>query len=176
MQSRWAAAALASGALTLGACSSFTVESNYDPSASFEGLRTYAWREPVEMAGDALTLKLVRDAADAELSIRGYEHVASAPDFTIGALVVVRQKVDVQFMDDYWGYSYRAAGPRWSTTYVTTYDEGTLVLDVANGGTGEPMWRGAATGMVEPSSTPEERQERIREAVHGVLERFPPKK
>jgi len=161
--------------LALAACSSFSVDTNYDPNASFEGLRTYAWREPSKESGDPLTLKLVRDAADAELAARGYQGVAADPDFTIGQFVVVRQKVDVQFMDDYWGYSYRG-GPHWSSTYVTTYDEGSIVLDIANGSTGEPMWRGAATGIVDTSATPEERQQRIREAVAGVLAEFPPKK
>ena len=168
--------AAVAASLALAACSSFSVDTNYDPSASFEGLRTYAWREPARESGDPLTLKLVRDAADADLAARGYQAVAAQPDFTIGQLVVVRQKVDVQFVDDYWGYSYRAAGPRWSSTYVTTYDEGTIVLDVANGATGEPMWRGSATGMVDTGATPEERQQRIREAVAGVLAEFPPKK
>jgi hypothetical protein len=166
----------AAAGLLLAACSSFSVDSNYDPQASFEGLRTYAWREPVQEAGDPLALKLIRDAADAELGARGYAPAAAGPDFTIGALVVVRQKVDVQFMDDYWGYSYRYGGPHWSSTYVTTYDEGSIVLDIASGATGEPMWRGSATGIVDTSATPEERQQRIREAVSAVLAEFPPKK
>jgi len=170
------ALAAASAGLLLAACSSFSVDSDYDPQASFEGLRTYAWREPVEAAGDPLTLKLVRDAADAELQARGFVPAGSGPDFTIGQLIVVRQKVDVQYMDDYWGYSYRYGGPRWSSTYVTTYDEGSIVLDIAGGATGEPMWRGSATGIVDSTATPEERQQRIREAVREVLLLFPPKK
>lgn len=167
---------LAAAVLALAACSSFTVDTNYDPAASFEGLRTYAWREPGRESGDPLTMKLVRDAADAELALRGYQGASGNPDFTIGQFVVVRQKVDVQYMDDYWGYSYRAGSRGWSTTYVTTYDEGSIVLDVANGTSGEPMWRGSATGIVDTGATPEERQQRIREAVAGILAEFPPKK
>lgn len=166
-------------ALVLGACSSFSVDSNYDPNASFDGLRSYAWREPAEGAGDALTLKLVRDAADTELRARGYQPATSAPDFTIGHFVVVRQRLDVETVDSYYGYSRSArtwAGPSFSSTYVTTYDEGTILLDIANGATGEPMWRGSATGIVDTTSTPEERQARIREAIREVLLQFPPKK
>ena len=174
MKSPWWAAPVA--ALALGACGSYSVETNYDPKATFDGLRTYAWRDPVGEVGDPLALKLVHDAADAELSLRGFQPAASAPDFTVGAMVVVRQKVDVQFMDDYWGYSYRAGGPRWSSTYVTTYDEGTMILDIASGATGEPMWRGSATGMVDTTATPEERQATIRAAVRDVLAEFPPRK
>ena len=136
--------AAAAAALLLSACSSFSVESNYDPKASFEGLRTYGWRRPAEAAGDPLTLKLVRDAADAELQARGFVPAESGSDFTVGQLVVVRQKVDVQFVDDYWGYSYRAGGPSWSSTYVTTYDEGAIVLDIANGATTPKLQRSLA--------------------------------
>jgi hypothetical protein len=38
------------------------------------------------------------------------------------------------------------------------------------------VWRGTATGIVDPTATPEERQQTIRDAVREVLSEFPPKR
>ena len=59
---------------------------------------------------------------------------------------------------------------------VTTYEEGTLLLDVVDGRTNELVWRGAASTRINPDRTPQERTELIRTAVQKMLKDFPPPK
>ena len=66
------------------------------------------------------------------------------------------------------------AGSR-TVTDVQSYKEGTLILDVVDGGMDRLVWRGIAQAEVDPSRDPKERQERIRKAVRDMLTHFPPK-
>ena len=49
------------------------------------------------------------------------------------------------------------------------------MLDVIHPTTKDLMWRGIAEAVVNPYSTPEKSEKKIREAVRRILERFPPK-
>lgn len=160
--------------LSLVACSTLRVDTDYDPDADFERLATYAWRQPAagRAPNDPLLAKRVHEAVDDGLAARGYVKDERDPDFTVGWFAIVRQRVDVSTFDDPWG---SRRWPRWrTTTWVTTWDEETLVLDVADARTGEPLWRGIASDVVEDDATPQERERRVREAVTELLERFPP--
>jgi hypothetical protein len=57
---------------------------------------------------------------------------------------------------------------------VREYDEGTLLLDVLQSGSGALLWRGSGVATVREKSTPEKRTKRINAAVKKILERFPP--
>jgi hypothetical protein len=57
---------------------------------------------------------------------------------------------------------------------ISTWDEGTLVLDFADGKTGTPLWRGTASRAIDYDLTPEERRAGLHEAVRAVLAKFPP--
>lgn len=165
--------------LALGACASVHVERDFDPDIDFASFRAYAWRGPVEgcedLANDPFLAKRVREAVDEAFAARGIVHSESEPDFTIGWCAAIRQRVDVSTVDQFWGYRGRRGWPRWSTsTWVTTYDEGTLVLDVADARTGQPAWRGTARQIVDHDGSPEEHTERVRDAVAALLEEFPP--
>jgi hypothetical protein len=55
-----------------------------------------------------------------------------------------------------------------------TYDEGTLLIDVLEPGSQRLLWRGVGRAEVHRISDPAKREERLREAVAKILERFPP--
>jgi hypothetical protein len=61
-----------------------------------------------------------------------------------------------------------------SSTYVNEWDEGTLLVDIIDAGRNELVWRGTATGTVEPELTPAESQARLDDAAAKLLQTFPP--
>jgi hypothetical protein len=71
-------------------------------------------------------------------------------------------------------YGYRAGGWGGPQTYAYDYDEGTLLIDVADPATMQLLWRGSATGVVDPQASPEKRELRINDAVERMLADFPP--
>jgi hypothetical protein len=78
-----------------------------------------------------------------------------------------------------WGYGYGASyrPGYWAgapETYVYEYEEGTLILDIVNPANKELIWRGSAQDEVNFKSTPEKDQTQLNEAVHQMLEKFPP--
>ena len=159
-----------------GACSTISVNSDYDRSVDFEGLRTYDWLpEPQEkqdgpQVENTLVKSRVRRAVEVELEKKGYRKVTETPDFYLAYHTAVQKKVDVQTVP--------AAGRRgrWGGAYtdVYEYDEGTLILDVVSPGTRELMWRGIAKAVMNWKDDPDTKTEKINEAVGKILERFPP--
>jgi hypothetical protein len=113
------------------------------------------------------------------LAAKGYQKITSGtPDFWIGYQAAIQQKVSVMTLNNYYGYGPTrglSSIDTWNPeTIATTYDEGTLVLDIADPKTNRPLWRGSAEGVVAEDRTPEQREQRINEAVAKILAKFPP--
>jgi hypothetical protein len=177
----FAALALAS-ILALPGCATMDISTDWDPAVDFTTLRTYAWgksAEPDDPRGnDSLIEGRVRTAVDRELAARGYAlEQGGSVDFVVSYFAAVESKLDVRVLNDYYGYR-----PGWgsydygagSRTYVREYDQGTLVLDIANPDTSKLYWRGTAQTEVTDAATPAESEAIINEAVTKMLERFPP--
>ena len=156
------------------------VRSDYDPSADFLQLRTYAWlqtpsnapRDP-RINNDLLDSR-VRSAVNDELHGRGYTEATENPDFRVAYHVVLREKVAAAAFPTSYGYGL-GRFPAETDVRVATYEEGTLLLDVVDGDTNELIWRGAASTRIDPDRTPQERTALIRQAVEEMLAKFPPK-
>jgi hypothetical protein len=178
--------------LALAGCSTMEINYDYDPKASFAGLKTYAWLdEPQKMTGDpriddnTILRDRIHTAVDAGLAARGFRKASKDPDFLVAYHVSLDRRQSVQTLNSYygyspgWGYGYGASyrPGYWGgapETYVYEYEEGTLILDVVDPKTKELMWRGSAQDEVNFKSTPEKDQTQLNEAVQGMLEHFPP--
>jgi len=172
-------------ALTL-ACSGIVVDSDYDPSADFTQLRTWSWLPHAGKSDDprldnALLDSRIRAAVKSELDTKGYTLATSGtPDFQVTYHVSVEGKLDVNTVyRDYprGGYGrvgHHRGGWGYAETSVREYDEGTLLLDVLQSGSGALLWRGSGVATVREESSPENRTKRINAAVKKILERFPP--
>ena len=171
-------------ALTLAcrACSGIRVTTDYDPSADFTRLRSYAWLdEQSGVQGDradvtSLLDRRVRRSVDTELQKKGLSSVARAgADALVTYHLGVETKLDVNTIDTGYGYGrgwYR--GGVSTHTTVTEYQEGTLLIDLVDPKAKQLIWRGSGQARVRRSSTPEEREQRIDEAVAEILKSFPP--
>jgi hypothetical protein len=163
----------------LGGCSGISVWSERDPTASFAGLTTYDWAAVSQAIADdphaenPILDARVRHAVETELAARGFEKQATGtPDFLVGYHVAIREKLDVRYVDDYYGYSYTYRGRVPRKTYYA-YEEGTLILDVSIPSPKRLIWRAVARAEVESGRSQEWRDERLAEAVRKMLDRLP---
>ncbi len=160
-------------------CSRFTVQSSYDPAASFQALKAYAWKPgPQPSIGDprvsdTVVDTTVRDAVDRELAAKGFTRSpADSADF----LLAYDAGIDFKTSTVAITRSTNAGADAWvPRQYIQTsdFEQGTIVLMVFNP-QAKLMWRGVATGIFDPTATRAQREERITDAIHKLLKQFPP--
>ena len=166
-------------------CSTMQVHSDYDPGASFVGLKTYDWEKAAKKVtgnprlDDPALDQRIRGLIESQLATQGYTKVSGGtPDFLVGYHVALEKKLAVSTMNDYygyragWGWSYGAGtGTMMPQSYTYEYEQGSLIIDVVNPKTHELMWRGSAQAEVNRKKG----NEQLTEAIKRILERFPPK-
>jgi hypothetical protein len=181
---RLAAAGLA---LALVGCSGISTTTDYNPAAvpTMQGYQTYTWisgageREDPEL-NNPILIGRIESAVDAALEAKGFEKVASGGDFMVGWHADVDQRTDYTTVNSYyggygWGGWYGGgAGMGTSRTTAHNWEEGTLVILVADGKSEELVWHGSATAEVGREGSPEERQNKINSAVEKMFKDFPP--
>ncbi len=172
-------------------CSSIAVNYDFDPEYNFSAIKTYDWLPvPEKVKTDELTIKHIRRAVNTQLEEKGLKLTSGNPDMLIAVHGSKEKKVDVEEYE--YGYSdfgaYHAF-PRWgagpflgrpgpdyyeqrSGTEKYEYEVGTLILDFVNAKNKELIWRGTASGVIDPGKTAQD----INEAVTKLLENFPPAK
>ena len=183
--------------VALAACaSSIDVSHDFNPQASFDALQSFDWmpesgRQDDSRVSNDLTDRRFRTATEAYLSSRGFRKVTSGADFLVGYHLTLENEVDYQTVNTYWGprWGYggmyhgggRYGGARYvgvgvGTTQTTArgYVQGTLIIDIFDVEAEELVWRGIGEGQVDPDLTPQERDQRSREAVQAILADFPP--
>ncbi len=178
--------------LVFTGCATVTSHSDWDTSANFSALQTYSWvpgQQP--LTGDAridnntLLDQRVRQAVNTVLTSKGYIKTDTNPDFWVSYSAAIEAKIDAVTMPSY-GYATPYVGPygearydysgMWSgsTTSVMQYDEGSLILDVADAKTRRLIWRGTVSDVVDPSRSPEKKQQIIEQAISKAFSEFPP--
>ena len=157
-------------ALCALSCSGVTVGYDYDTGVDFSGFKSYAWQEiarTIEM--NDLVVKRVQAAVNRELQTKGFRLSPDRPDFCITMHVRTRQRVAVTD----WGGPYRWWG--YGGIDAREYEEGVLIIDFLDARNDELVWRGIATGVVDPDLDPVRRTAEINNAVARILEKFPPR-
>jgi hypothetical protein len=171
--------------LAVVGCTTLQVGSDYDRSASFSGLHTFAVmkREHHGPSGmhNPLVTQRTEDAIEAELQRKGFmlTNDPGSADFTVDFTIGSRERTDVStYPDPYvvWGWGRRGwwGGPYWGQDVdVRQYREGTLSIDIFDAHNHRPVWHGWAKKELSRKDI-EQSEEPIRKAVASVLERFPP--
>ena len=161
-------------------CSPISVTYDYDPDIDFSKMKTYAWymAPPGTPSVDSLTQQRIVRAVEDGLEARGFRKAEEgAADVKVHAMASINERIRSQPVTIGVGYGWPAGyiGAREGVE-VTSYEEGTLILDFIAPATKSLMWRGTAKAAVDRDRKPEEREARIREAVGKILQAFPPKK
>lgn len=191
LPSRLAGALLVLG---LSACTTIKTSTNYDPTTvqKLDSYRTYSWLPMKEGANprvyNPIIQARVQQAVDHELQSRGYQKVEEGQnsDFKVGWHGAIDQKVDVDYINSYYGYgwdpwydpfygpvAYGGAGV--THPVVREYQQGTLILDVVDTGTNKLVWRGTAQAELSETMDAQKSQKLINQAADELLEKFPPK-
>jgi Domain of unknown function (DUF4136) len=157
------------------------VNFDYDTAADFAALKTFDWMPATgNAAGDELLVKKIRNTMDAQLQAKGRKMTADNPDFLIGmelsgktvnsGSVGVGVSVGIPV-----GRRGRVSVGGGKSKAKET-KEGTLVIGFVDAKTKSLLWRATVTDAVDPSATPEEKQQKIDEVIAAMLAQFPPKK
>jgi hypothetical protein len=167
------------------------VKVQYDKAFNFEGLKTYAWRldgaNPVKILENTQDNPeeirknlepIVLEAADRELANKGFKRVTSGqPDLYLDYYLLVGPGVSSQYQGQFVG-----AVPAWglpdfvmSTTALTVFEQGSLIIDVVSIAQKQTVWRGAADTKVDRRRTKDERAAVIGVGVVEMFKKFPPK-
>jgi hypothetical protein len=173
-------------ALILCGCSSVEVATHYDHTVPFGSYHTYA----VEPAKDAPRLSpevetALRASLRAKLAERGFREVSASqnPDLAIVPRVNLQRQYSVRQHTD-WGYGGYGMGTQSAGTYygvwsgppvtyntMTSYNEGTLILDFVDTSNQRIVFRG--TGTADVGKYAEESARMIDEAAKKIVAEFP---
>jgi hypothetical protein len=165
-------------ALILTACSSISVQQDYDPEYDFSKLKTFGFIPLSSEAGiDQLSADRLSNAIKTELLAKGYT-LSEQADFGIALLFSSKTKTNVQSYGYGYGYGYYGRPGYGGTGHVdvTQYEEGTLVIDFVDMKENKLVWRGIGSGALSQSPSVEERTQRVNNAVNQILAQFPPTK
>lgn len=179
--------ALAALALPLAGCASTpTVQSDYDPNFNFSELTTYAWAVRTQEGKDPavynnIVESRVKVAVNDALKAKGFQETSSNPTFLVAWHGAINKEQSVQTVGTSYGYGWGwyggwgGPGMSTSTTYVNTWNEGTLIIDIVDAKANKMVWRGSAQGELdEHDNDPQKMQEGLNDAVNKMMANFPP--
>jgi hypothetical protein len=135
--------------LCTGAATAQTVQTDYDRSFNLAALKTFDFyrqdRRPDDpLAASPLNERRINGALDAQLKAAGFSRAAAGQaDFMVAYFVTTQRGLDIQ--DNRWGL----LGRRGSIN-VEQVTEGTLVVVFVDRATRQEVWRGYATGTIDP--------------------------
>ena len=157
-------------ALALFLCVSATaaseVKSDYDRSFDLSKLRSFQFSDPGRrhpkdvLAMDEMAAKRLRSAIQNNLVALGVPQRTGAADFEVSYFATLRNQTQVT-----------ASGrPRWGmgSVWVNQYAEGTVIVEFRDSKSGELVWRGFVTGVVDP----EKSEEKINKGIKKLVEQF----
>lgn len=184
MNIRFLIAWLALGLLAAGGCVGPKVQTDFDPSAEFSAFSTFAFtgltdRDQGGVLDNSLLRKRIEEMVGQQLTAKGLRQVGleDRSDLLVHFWVGVKDKQRVEST----GAMAGAYGGRygWRTGYyggVTTYEyqEGTLIVDLAESSKKELVWRATIVGTLGDS--PEANAEMANKGVAAAFENYPPAK
>lgn len=178
--------ATAATVLAAVSCSTTAVQSDRDDQADFDSYATFAWftaadteAQPTAGASQIVDGRIRRAIAE-NLTAKGYTQAASSTaDLQVAYYTSLSSQLRVY--NSGWGYGWGygpawgfgyAYWPGWNMSAVSTYLEGTIIVDVIDRGKNQLVWRGVATSALSKKSSSEEK---INQTMTRVLSTFPAK-
>ncbi len=181
-------AAIISGLLIMGACSSISVVSDYDKSVDFTKYKTYSyygWADNSDKVLSPFDKERIEKAFADEFDKRNLTFVEKGGDLMVALFIQTEDRQQTTATTTGvggYGYGYGGFygyGPRWgwgpsmSTTTVNTYNYkvGTLVCDVFDTQEKKLIWEGIGSGEIDDN--PNTREEGIPKAVAKIMQAYP---
>ena len=185
MSTRRALVALAAAAL-LGACSSVTVNTDWNTSIDFSKYKTYAWLpDTVDKDLAPFAVQNLQSAIDAQMAKHGFTKVATDPDLYI--TFRAHKSSYTQYTTVSTGYGYGGGWGGWgcygcmggayggvSTTSAQQVPTGNLIVVLVDPKINEMVWRSNAKADIAEDMAG--RQQQLQSAMEQMFNGFPPKK
>jgi hypothetical protein len=158
--------------IILGCSPSFTVDTDWDSGYDFSQWQTFMLKPIGLRQGDAgQAVSQIRRELQRQLREKGYAESKENPDFLVAVHAISRQKRNVNVSS--FGYGY---GPYWRSrnVSVSTYREGTVIVDFVDPRNKELIWRGTLRTELSRNISIDDRKRMINEGVGELLYEFPP--
>jgi hypothetical protein len=176
--------------LSLSGCATKPrVSTDYEASYNFAALKSFAVKSAKQDTKENIlispfTLSHIHSLVNSELAKR-YQSVGetSTPDFYVTYHVVMEEKLEPNAYDQmygfgYWGRSYRYPSSIFYRPHldggVRVYNQGSLIIDMVDAKTQQPIWRGVSEKRLNKGLSPQKQREILTSAVLDVLAQFPP--
>jgi hypothetical protein len=161
--------------ISVVSCVSINVASDYDKEVNFTDYKTFAfYKTGIDKAEISdLDKRRILRAIESEMLAKGFTK-SETPNLLVSIFTKSREKVNVQ-SSGYYPYGY---GWGWSPYYwgsyntVTTSTEGVLYIDLIDANKKELVWQGVGTGYLSQNTN--KKEERIKEFVASIMEKYPP--
>lgn len=151
---------------------------DFQPDLDFGNVRGFEWDEPdtrpvgdPRLENNPLFEERLHEAIQRELERRGFQRAPSDARWIVHHHATVRERVEVYEADRAAGYTTPEHG---EGTQVVQYEEGTLLVDIADARTQELVWRGwAQFDIGRALRDPDVLSEQVDAAVQKMFEDFP---
>jgi len=159
------------------------VKVDYDHDKNFSKYRTFVWIQEPEPKNPFMRQRII-NAVNRQLRLKGLEPDDSGADLEIKATSTTEQ---VQILNTFysgggcgaWGYGWGLGyggcwdgwGGGWSTTTVETREQATLVVELLDAKTHEPLWQGVSTHLV--SRKADKAAEKLQKEIRKMFEEYP---
>ena len=158
---------------------SITVESDENLRADFSDIKTFGFTSQVDdrldpglyFLNDLAFKSEIRQAVESELMGLGYTKATSEPDMIVN-FRVFQEPVTIKGFEGL-GTTYWTGSTVRDPDSATEYDlkAGTLMVHLVNRKTGELVWQGFASGLIDNDKFIKD-QVKVREAVSMIFDQF----
>ncbi len=179
--------------LLSGCANQIHITSDYDHTARFDAWKTYAWAPGTQTGLSDPRLNAayidpqVRANVNRELAAKGYvQQTVATADFLVSYYVSIEDKTGKEYVSGpiYSAYamtyqdgemnSAAVRNPN-AVSYPNIYRAGTVLLRITNPQTKTSAWHGIAQARLADNSSLTQKQQRLKNAIHLILDNFPPK-
>ena len=162
-------------ALASATASAQNVTYDYDKSADFTKLKTYAWASGINLP-DELNHRRIVAAIDAQLAAKGLTKVESGGGADMLVAYHARLARDVQINASSSGWGGARFGNRTGSARTEEIVNGALAVELIDAKSEALLWRGIARKEVDPQASPEKRDREVSKTIEKVFKHFPPTK
>jgi len=155
---------------------------DYDRSADLDSYKTFAWGPTPEtsLQGESpLMHSRIKNAIEYQLTTGGMTEDTENPDVYV--TYHTSSKEEVQLHTTGMGYGYgggwgwdpfwgRGMGMGSTTTRATSYERGTLIIDIWDAKKKQAIWRGSAQAVVKQN--PQKAAKQIDNAIAKIVKRW----
>jgi len=161
--------------VTLAACSTLQVNTDYAPGTDFSKYKTFTLK-PGAAARNPIAAERFAQSLGNALAARGLKQVPDGGDLSVFAHFTLGKETQLNtYGYSGWGGGWRYGGMGgMQTTTVQEIPTGTLVIDLVDAKTNTAVWRGTAMDTISTTASPEDRQQKANEVAQKLFANYPP--